>query len=153
VLIVGGAIAYLVFCEARKAYWDDWVKLLCKEEGGVKVYEKVELNLEEYNSLFPNSPSPDSGIAKIPSKEGAKKNDKYFIDINTKYFRKASPEVWQLNTQIYRASDGKLIAEQVGFARVGGDFPTHAHHSSFGCSDIHLKFQRPFLDAVFFQKQ
>lgn len=37
------ALLYLVYCEANKAYWDSKVRELCEKDGGVTVFEKVEL--------------------------------------------------------------------------------------------------------------
>ncbi len=143
-LLIGSALAYFAFCEARKAYWDHQVKLMCEKDGGVKVYEKVQLNLEEYKAIF-----PEPTIARIPYKSMAKNSDKYFLDNQTRNIRESSPKVWQLSTQLFRVDDQKLIAEKIEFSRVGGDFPTWAHESYFSCANVNLKFKKPFFDFVF----
>jgi hypothetical protein len=37
-----------------------------------------------------------------------------------------------------RRDEPKLIAKQVIYSRVGGDFPSPAHESSFSCLDMRL---------------
>jgi hypothetical protein len=37
------ALLYLVYCEVNKAYWDSKVRGWCEMDGGVAVFEKVEL--------------------------------------------------------------------------------------------------------------
>ena len=42
ILVVG-------FYEGRKAYWDHKVTEMCEKDGGIKIYERVQLDEAEYN--------------------------------------------------------------------------------------------------------
>jgi hypothetical protein len=39
-------------CELNKAYWDYQVTKMCKKDGGVTVYEKVDISKKEHPKLF-----------------------------------------------------------------------------------------------------
>ncbi|MFZ1834958.1 MAG: hypothetical protein WAU27_19245, partial [Pseudomonadales bacterium] len=49
-ILAGLGIAY---CEANKAYWDHRVRELCKKDGGVTVFERID--------LLPNALGKSSG--------------------------------------------------------------------------------------------
>ncbi len=145
-LLIVSALAYFAFCEARKAYWDRQVGEMCKKEGGVQVYEKVMLDVKQYESIF-----TASGFILIPYKEMAKSNSEYFINNQIQYMRSARPEVWKMRTQVIRNSDKRVLGEKISYARVGGDFPTWAHDSSFGCANISSQ-KGSFLSEIFILK-
>lgn len=121
-----------VFWEAggKKMYWDAKVRELCAVDGGVRVYETVELPEEMFDKY---------GVVKIPLKKDAKLKDKYFYESNIYFYQKGSPEIWRLHYQIFRRMDNKQLGEAISYARRGGDIPGPWHESSFSCpgqSDI-----------------
>lgn len=129
VLIIAAAVVWYGYCEARKAYWDHWVKEMCEKDGGVRVYEKIVLDAQQYEAIFPTP-----GFTSIPYKKSAKSDTKYYLDNQIQYIRSANPAVWKMQTKVIRNPDRKILGEKIYYARVGGDFPTWAHDSSFGCA-------------------
>jgi len=132
ILIAGG----IAFCEANKAYWDHQVKLMCEKDGGVTVYERVELTKDEYE-IIKNS----SGKISIPF--GWEKNDSpYYIYSKTEVIFNDSPKVWKDEMLIIRRRDNNVIAKKISYSRRGGDMPTgilHPSHFSCGNDEINLK--------------
>lgn len=119
ILIIG-------FYEGRKAYWDAQVREMCAKDGGVKVYEVAKLPPASFNQWHqPNFYRPDQG-------ENALGSEYVFIKDRT-YLQHDNPDVWRTHFQVIRRSDGKMLAESIGYSRRGGDTPGPWHPSSFGC--------------------
>lgn len=129
ILLIGSALAYFGFCEARKAYWDHQVKLMCEKDGGVKVYEQMQISQEEYKRL-----GGQQGDIPIYSKSSAAPSDPFFTEEMTVYLRRSDPEVRRSETIYKRRSNNSILGRYVYYARIGGDFPSWAHPSSNGCS-------------------
>ena len=109
---------------------DAEVRRLCAIDGGVTVYESISNHASAYRS----------GTIRIPSKELARPEDAYYYEWNTVYLkggRAESGEADLVRSQIrlYRASDGKLLGESIGYTRRGGDIPGPWHPSHFTCSE------------------
>lgn len=131
VLIIAAAVAWYGYCEARKAYWDHQVKLMCEKDGGVKVYEKLAVTKMQLTGLL-----NEYGQLSMPDKDYMKPTDKFFTETKSVSINSAKPEVWRTQYDLHRASDNKLLAIATTFGRRGGDFPTWAHDSSFTCADV-----------------
>lgn len=132
-VLIGLAILAFVYTELNKIYWDYRVKELCKKDGGVTVYETVELTQEEY--IRNNG---KNGFISVPS-EKSNKNQKFdFLQKrNRTTLKKSDPAVWKTKTLIYRKSNESILGKIVTFTRRGGGFPTGiTHSSSFTCRDI-----------------
>ncbi len=65
----------------KKMYWDAQVRKLCAKDGGVKVYETVELT--------PGLINRGGGVS-IPSKRSATAEDLYFYEMEDQYLRKTT---------------------------------------------------------------
>lgn len=63
----------------KKMYWDAQVRKLCAMDGGVKVYETVELTPDLIDKF---------GRIRIPAKSEATAEDLYFYEMTDRYFRK-----------------------------------------------------------------
>ena len=116
-----------------QVYWDHKVKELCEKDGGVTVYEKVELTREEYE----RNDGKNGGI-RVPSEKSplAGKYDFSSKTINSD-INASNPHVWRTEGVIYRKSDGKELGKMVTYSRRGGDISTGiAESSHFGCGDI-----------------
>ncbi|HAD04551.1 MAG: hypothetical protein A2005_11770 [Desulfuromonadales bacterium GWC2_61_20] len=131
--IVIGVLLFLVwfggaFWEVvgKKEYYDAQVRELCAKDGGVKVYETVELPGERFDKY---------GVVKIPSGKDVNLGTEYHYDSKIYYYKKMSPEVWRLHFEIFRNLDNKLLGEATSYARRGGDIPGPWHESSFGCPE------------------
>jgi hypothetical protein len=106
-------------------YWDHRVKELCEKDGGVTVYEKVELTKEEFNKLD------------IPFEKHAKPDTPYYRVSLVDVVINDSPRVWKGGQKIVRRSDGKVLGMQIYYARRGGDILTGISESShYGCEQI-----------------
>ncbi len=122
----------------KKMYWDAKVRELCAKDGGVKVYETVEL---------PANMLDWAGRIKIPDKSKAIATDDFYKDREIIYYHRDNPQVTRQRTRIIRRSDGKVLGEYIRYGRGGGDMPGFWHASSFSCSDI-TGFQK-FESAIF----
>ncbi|AGF79747.1 hypothetical protein UWK_03220 [Desulfocapsa sulfexigens DSM 10523] len=111
----------------KKIYWDLKVEKLCAKDGGVKVYETVELPPDLIDKF---------GRIKIPDKSKAKPTDNYFYESDLFYYHRNDPQVTRKQTRIVRRIDGKVLGEYVRYGRGGGDLPGLWHGSSFSCFDI-----------------
>jgi len=117
----------------RQAYWDAKVKELCEKDGGVTVYERVKLTQSEYQRL-----GGVRGIVPVPQRSTANPGSPFVADTVMTIIRDWGPEVYRRETSIVRVADGKVLARQVTYGRVGGDFPSPGHPSSYGCREVGL---------------
>lgn len=110
----------------KKMYWDAKVRELCAKDGGVKVYETVELPADQFDKW-------GRVLLYQPTKRENALGNNYLFKSDTEFIRKNNPKIWRDQYQIHRRSDGKLLGESIGYSRVGGDLPGPWHPSSFGC--------------------
>ena len=119
------------FYEARKAYWDQKVKEMCARDGGVTVYETVQLTKKDYETL-----GGTQGGLSLPDERRANKDYPYFRRVVDTVIWRGHLEVVRGETVVIRNSDGKALGRAVQYWRRGGDFPTGLFHdSSFVCPE------------------
>jgi len=114
------AISLTACTTPSQVYWDHKVKELCEKDGGVTVFEKVELTKSEKAKLR---------IA--PSKATSISSD-YYLEFNDEVIND-DPKVRKSVGYLYRNSDQKLIAKQMYYSRVGGDLVPIDNPSSYNC--------------------
>ena len=133
-ILIGLVVLAFIFTLLNKVYWDYRVKQMCEKDGGVTVYEKVELTQEEYKK----HDGENGIISSVPSENtSAALHSLYLSKQSTSILRKAIPEVVRYEFLIYRKRDGKQLGKMVTYYRSGGDFPTIiGHPSGFSCRDI-----------------
>jgi hypothetical protein len=128
----------------KKMYWDAKVRQLCAKDGGIKVYETVELPAHLYNQY-----------AKInwifPEKSRAKSSDKFYSETIIFYYRRDDPRVTRRQYRIVRRSDGKILGESISYGRGGGDIKGPWFSSSYQCPPISKKY--PGLISQIFVKE
>lgn len=124
----------------RKVYYDTLVNRMCREDGGVKVYETVKLPAERFDKW---------GNVQLPEESRAKATDNFYYRTETTYLRHDDPKLVRMRTQVIRRSDGKVMGEVIRYGRGGGDLPGPWHPSSYTCPDLTLK---PYLEPSIFQK-
>lgn len=108
-----------------QAYWDAKVKELCEKDGGVTVFERVELTKYEYEHL------------NIQFEKFGKTDNLYYRESLEKIVINENPRVWKGGQKIIRRTDGKVLGTQISYGRRGGDIPTGiSEESHFGCEDI-----------------
>jgi hypothetical protein len=124
----------------RKLVYDAVVLSLCAKDGGVKVYERVELPAERFDKW---------GKIQIPEKSKMKSKDEYYYESVTTYLRQGNPKLVRHYTKIVRKSDGEVLGESVHYGRGGGDLPGPWHPSGFTCPN---PTKKPYLEPSIFQK-
>ncbi|MGN2393261.1 hypothetical protein [Pelomicrobium sp. G1] len=107
---------------------DAEVRRLCAIDGGIRVYEQVKLPAEEFDKY-----SKRNWI--LPTWEQMTLTDNYYVERETHYYRKGSPEVAKTVSRILRRSDGKVLGEYIRYGRGGGDLPGPWHGSYYLCPD------------------
>ncbi|MBY0271405.1 MAG: hypothetical protein K2X06_16235 [Burkholderiales bacterium] len=122
------------YVPGQQSYWDAQVREMCEKDGGVTVYEQVKLTQSEYRRL-----GGTKGIVPVPSRNSADPNALYVADRKITKIREWSPQVFRLESVIVRVADGKVLSRQIEYGRIGGDFPSPSHSSSYGCSDLGLR--------------
>lgn len=137
-LLIASAIIYAAFF-TEKDRLDREVKRLCAIDGGIKVYETVQLPKERFEK---------DGSIYIPAKWLAKPENEYFSESVTSYLIKGNPELLQLRSYIYRKSDNQLLGESILYVRRGGDLPGPWHPSSFSCPQ-----SKDLSRRIFFQME
>jgi len=114
------------FGGGQKVYWDWRVDRMCAEDGGVTVYETVELPAERFDEW---------GNVRIPPKGRAEPEDEYYYEMETHYYRRGNPTLRQSKYRTIRRSDGKVLGESTYYGRGGGDMPGPWNPSSYTCPD------------------
>lgn len=115
--------------EGRKMYWDFRVWQMCQEDGGVRVYETVELPAERFDEWgMVNFYHPARGENALGSE--------YSFNRDVTYYRRGNPNIFRIHTRVARRPDGDLLGESVFYKRGGGDIPGPWHGSSYMCPKL-----------------
>lgn len=123
----------------RKVYYDAEVNRMCREDGGVKVYETVRLPAERFDKYGQvNFYNPTQG-------ENALGAD-YLLKTDVQFIQSGNPSLRRYHVQVIRYRDGFLLGESIGYDRGGGDFPGPWQPSSFSCPKHHGE---AVIDKVF----
>jgi len=134
VLVPVGLVALLVLIfgvyEGRKAYWDSEVRGMCAKDGGIRIYERVSVTQAEYERL-----GGREGMIPVPRQQNLIKNFPVVTIRNESVINERAPRAYKVENQYVRMADQKIVAVSIRYFRVGGDFPSHAHPSSFMCPD------------------
>ena len=143
-VLIGLVILGFIYTLVNQAYWDKRVEEMCEKDGGRIVYERVFLSEEEYGGMLDSA-----GNLRIPTRYRLKEDDDYVSRFESKALerRALGLVIKEASTRVIRVKNEKVIAEQVDFIRVGGDFPFSASQaSSFGCPKPE---EKPFLKEIF----
>jgi hypothetical protein len=112
----------------KKMYWDAKVRELCAIDGGVKVYERVELAAERFNRWGqPNFYDPTKGENALGSE--------YIYKFSIMYLRESDPIISKRTYQVFRKDKYELLGESIVYGRGDGDIPGPWHSSSFSCPE------------------
>lgn len=131
-VLIGLVMLAFIFTLLNKSYWDYRVKQMCEKDGGVTVYEKVELSEEEYKK-YGGRAEP----IRVPLEDSSSTNFFYVKKWLVHTLHKTNPEVIKSEFVVYRKYDGKKFGKMITYTRSGGDFPTIiGHPSGFSCRDI-----------------
>src|SRR5262245_9987043 len=117
------------YVPGEKAYWDAKVKELCEQDGGLKIFETVHLNNEQYALLLNRSGKLDPPLA------GEAANGIPIVyAVKTTIVHNGYPEVFRTELAVLRVSDNKTLGTSVTYSRVGGDL-LGFHPSHFSCPE------------------
>lgn len=122
-----GVVLMAWFGFGRVAYYDRQVRKLCAIDGGIKVYETVELTPDLLDKF---------GRISIPSESKATSSDLYFYKMKNQYLRKKNPTLIRISTVIIRSGDNKIIGESIRYVRGGGGLPGLWETSTYYCPPI-----------------
>jgi hypothetical protein len=132
-VIAAAALSTLTLsgCERAKTRLDREVDRLCAVDGGIRVFETVEVPAEYL---------PDEGPI-FPQYEGRRFKDRYGPDYELKtsdtYIVTGLPSLTRMETQLIRKRDQKVLGTSVRYIRHGGDFlPRLGPDSSHLCPPI-----------------
>lgn len=101
---------------------DEW----CKKDGGVKVYERVELSPSDFSSIrdrLSKGSSPSSGGYRFAS-------EVQILVGKSANAQAGQGQVRRIREAIYREEDGKLLGEEIAYDRSGGDWVTFGFQPS-----------------------
>src|SRR4051794_21078862 len=86
-LTLTGCMSYL---PGRQTYWDDKVKALCDEDGGVRIFEKLHISKADIDVL-----GTADGEISIPIRELAHPNAPVYAVHQRTNIRTEEPYVWR----------------------------------------------------------
>lgn len=121
---------------------DAEVRRLCAIDGGIRVYETVELPRSEFNKY-------GQVVFYRPTLGEDALGPDYVLNQKKTYYRRGNPEMSRIHVEIIRRSDHKLLGELVRYGRGGGDLPGPWHGSNFGCPDTPEGPLNTLLKSVF----
>ncbi len=132
-VIFGTLVLYIWFlwiAVGRNMWLDHQVREMCAKDGGIKVYETVELPRERFDKYGNYHISP-CGFTKPKDKYCLESKDHYYLRGNP--VSTGSPDFFQSIYRVIRQSDGKVLGERSSFIRRGGGLPGPWHLTSFSC--------------------
>jgi len=134
VTFIGLLVVTLIFTVLNKAFWDARVRYLCANEGGVTVYESVDLNDPAYRSIK----IALNGTPFIPFENEMDPDDPLYRSSKSDYEQKfGNISIERSELSIVREIDRKTVSKRVTFVRRDGDFITFGSPGSgFSCEDI-----------------
>ena len=116
------AILFLIGCSEKEAL-DHQMEMLCEQDGGSKVYEKVVLPADMFDAEGYPFPGWRDRLGKVN-----RLSDEYLYLEEEKIIKNGNPfsgngegKLWRSQQKIVRRSDSKLLGEFVGYYRAGGD--------------------------------
>ncbi|MCG7894401.1 MAG: hypothetical protein JAZ12_08090 [Candidatus Thiodiazotropha taylori] len=125
----------------KKLYYDAQVRYMCEKDGGVVVYETVELSADKFDKY---------GNLNLTSEEFTKPSVGYYSTIDEVYIKKSDPTILKFTLKIYRKKDKKVLGKAIRYGRGGGDLPGFWHPSSYGCPPVMESIGR--LESLVFKK-
>ncbi|ODS22978.1 hypothetical protein AB835_11280 [Candidatus Endobugula sertula] len=147
--MIGFLVLWFIYCELNKAYWDYQVKKMCKKDGGVTVFERIDISKKEYPKIFSNL-----GKMKLPNRWSDKNKFPYFYKNNTENIKLGKLSVKKHLYKIINRKTKKIITKSISYSRIGGDFPILVQHpSSFSCEKIKGLKTLSSIDSTFIIKE
>ena len=130
----------LAFYEGRKAYWDYRVNDMCEEDGGVQVFETVQISKEQFLAWGGVGDMPN-----IPFESEKRLDVPFFKRRQFDVIHSWAPRVTRTKTTFIRRNDNMILGIYVYYSRRGGDFPSWAHPSSLSCSNPKTQVEKHII--------
>lgn len=131
ILFTAALAGCMGYVPGQQAYWDAQVREMCAKDGGITVYEIVELSEADYKSL-----GGLQGGLPLPHVGNKNTDHPYFYEIIDTNIKESNPAVVRTEMLVTRRADKKLLGRSVRYVRRGGDLPTGVvADSSFGCPE------------------
>jgi hypothetical protein len=108
-LLLGGCAGY----SPQNSYWDARVDELCKKDGGVTVFEAIELPTAQYERHLQHS---ELWLPRTYGLE-ARRSDALYARYHNTMLTTGNPEVSRSTLSIVRGSDHKVLATRVTYRR------------------------------------
>ena len=128
--MVGMVGMTLAFTGCEKWRLDAQVKELCDKDGGIKVYETVNLPADQFL---------DSGLPKFYQLQRVEPADRlgkdYQFQSETTELKPGSASLWRSRYVVLRRVDSKTLGELIVYGRRGGDLPGPWHESYQLCPE------------------
>lgn len=118
----------------NQGYWDSKINEMCESDGGVRIYETVSLDRQQYDLLL-NS----FGQLSPPLESRANEGIPIVHRFTSTYIQRFDPEVRRDELTLVRRSDNKVLGISVTYSRIGGD-PIALHPSYFSCPSASVDF-------------
>lgn len=117
------------YVPGQQSYWDAQVREMCEKDGGVRIFEVVSLNSQQYSLLLNKF-----GQLSPPLESKAEGNVPIVHRFTSIYVRQNDPEIRRDELSVIRKSDEKILGVSVSYSRVGGDLIA-LHPSFFSCPE------------------
>ena len=131
-LIIAMPILMFLGAQYNKRAWDRKITELCEEDGGITVFERVDVSLSKY----PNLRITRNGVS-APNERFADSSDPFYHTSGSEVLQPRMPRITRHETSYVRYGDGKILGRLIIYSRAGGDFPKGlGAATSFSCRAI-----------------
>ncbi len=139
VYFIGLLMVMFIFTVLNKAFWDAQVRHLCANEGGVTVFETVDLSSPEYSEV----PRAVNGVPFISDKRYMNPGDPFYRTSESTSEKKwGGVTIMRFVESIVRTSDNKMLGTRISYNRGGGDFiDISGAGTIFSCNSITSPFE------------
>lgn len=147
--VLGFVVAWIVIpfwvAVGKQIYYHSMIDDLCEKDGGVQVYEVVELTPDKFNRWGqPNFYRPTEGDKAL--------GEGYVFKYVDDTVRAQSPEIVRSHVQVFRRSDLTLLGESISYHHRYAGLPGPWHTPGYGCKHV-VVGTVPLLSKIFSQKE
>jgi hypothetical protein len=126
----------------KKLYWDAQVNKKCEVDGGIKVYEIIELPNEKFDRW---------GLVNFyrPSQNENALGAEYILKRQVTVIREINPMISRIHYEVVRRSDLIVLGVTTIYTRGGGDLPGPWESSGFACPSYRNAGINTLLRTIF----
>lgn len=127
-----GAVLWVVQKNYVRNSWDERIAELCLTEGGLQIYEKVQISGDYFDEK-----GGFRGVYAIGGlAESERKGTEYYEISTYETLNEWDPTVMKVTTKMYKREDGKILGRVVGYSRSGGDALAIDQQSGYSCAEV-----------------